>query len=316
MKYAALLFLSVAAIFICLLSGEQFISPAELFAGENQTLQSILWNLRIPRICVALVSGGALAVSGTVFQAVLKNPLADPYTAGISGGASLGAAIGIILQPNGAGIMLFAFCGSLLAVTAVEALSRKFVYGSMSLILSGIAISFIMSSAVMLLFSFAMSEEIHRVMLWMMGDLSIARSSFLPTGAVICSILFVFIMLHHRHCDLISFGSEFSKASGMSVGSMRLLFWAASMLTAVSVSLTGIISFVGLIVPHALRYVVGSLHIRLLPLAALCGGIFLMCCDAIGRTAASPYEVPAGVITGFCGGIFFLVYMLTGKQNA
>lgn len=316
-KYAALIALLTICLLVSLMTGEYFVSPSELlnvFTGNADDLISgIIMNLRLPRIGAAFLAGSALAVSGTVFQSVLKNPLADPYIVGVSGGAALGAAIGIVFTPNGLAPGLLAFAGGLAAVSFVEIFSRRYAYGSAALILTGISVSFVVSSAVMLLFCFAKSEDVHRALMWLMGDLSIARYDFLPYGFIVCLILFFIIIFHHRHCDIISLGSDFSRSSGVTVRNVRLLFWAASLLAAVSVAIVGVIGFVGLIVPHILRYIFGSGHLRLLPLSIVTGGMFLVCCDALGRSVISPYEIPVGVITGFCGGMFFLVYMLSGR---
>ena len=316
-KYTALILILFGLLLISLMAGERFIMPADLLAvffGDADSLTyGIVLNLRLPRIGAALLAGAALSVSGAVFQSVLKNPLADPYIVGVSGGAALGASVGIIFSSAGIAPELLAFLGCLAAVSFVEMLSRRYAYGSAALILTGISISFVLSAAVMLLFCFARSDEVHRALMWLMGDLSIARYASLPYGVVICVLLFGIILFHHRHCDIISFGSEFSQSSGVTRGNVRTLFWAAAMLAAVSVSIVGVIGFVGLIVPHVMRYIFGPNHIRLLPLSMITGGIFLVCCDALGRSTVSPYEVPVGVITSFCGGIFFLVYMLSGK---
>ncbi len=316
---AVLVLCSAAVLLLCLCCGEVFLSPARLFeilsGNGDPVLYGMLVNLRLPRIAAGFLAGCALGISGSVFQTVLKNPLADPFTAGVSGGASLGAAAGIILGLSGPGLALAAFGGSMVSVLCTELLSSDCSFGSASLILAGLAMSFVMSSGVMLLFAISDPEKIHRAMLWLMGDLSIARYSLLPQSLIICLTAFFIIMIHHRHCDLLSFGRNFSLSSGVSDGSIRILFLCASVLAAVSVSLAGVIAFVGLAVPHFVRFASGPGHLRLIPLSGLAGGVFLAACDSAGRMAASPYEIPAGIITGFLGGIFFIIFILRRRAG-
>ena len=318
-KYILLFLLLVLFVFISLMAGEHFISPGELlsvFFGQADSLtESIVLNLRLPRIGTAFIAGAALSVSGAVFQSVLKNPLADPYILGISGGAALGTAAGLILLPFGLAPEILAFAGSLLSVLFVEMFSRRYGYGSPSLILAGISMSFVVSSAVMLLFCLARADEVHKALMWLMGDLSIARYSILGRGSAACLFFVLIIFLNHKSCDIISFGRDFSLSTGVSENRVRFLFITASLLAAVSVLLAGIIGFVGLIVPHLFRYAFGAKHISLIPLSAIGGGIFLILCDTLGRSLVSPYEIPAGVITCFFGGIFFLAYLFAYRRR-
>ena len=319
-KYILLFLLLGLFTFVSLAAGERFISPVELlsvFFGQPDSLtESIVLNLRLPRIGAAFISGAALSVSGVVFQSALRNPLADPYILGISGGAALGTVAGVIFLPFGVAPEILAFAGSIASVFFVEMFSRRYGYGSPSLILAGISMSFVVSSAVMLLFCFAKADEVHKALMWLMGDFSIARYSFLGRGFAACFFLISVIFLNHKSCDIISFGKDFSLSTGVSQNKVRFLFITASLLAAVSVLLAGVIGFVGLIVPHLFRYVFGANHIRLIPFSAMGGGIFLMLCDALGRSFVSPYEIPAGIITCFFGGIFFLVYMFTLRRRA
>ncbi|MCL1910657.1 MAG: iron ABC transporter permease [Leptospirales bacterium] len=319
-KYISLfLFLGLLTL-VSLMAGGRFIPLTELlpvFFGQPDSLtESIVLNLRLPRIGAAFIAGAALSVSGAVFQSVLRNPLADPYILGVSGGAALGAAAGIIILPFGVAPEILAFAGSIMSVFFIEMFSRRYGYGSPSLILSGISMSFVISSAVMLLFCFAKPDEVHKALMWLMGDLSIARYSLLGRAFAACLFLILIIFLNHKSCDIISFGKDFSLSTGVSENRVRFLFIAASLLAAVSVLLAGVIGFAGLIVPHLFRYIFGANHVRLIPLSAVGGGVFLMLCDALGRSLVSPYEIPAGVITCFFGGIFFLAYMFALRRRA
>jgi len=316
-KFLILIFLIAAATLISLMAGTTFISPSEFFDmishSKESDLYNVFVNLRVPRVIMALIIGASLSVSGTMFQSILKNPLADPYIIGVSGGAALGATIAIVLSLDYIFIVILSFGGSLLSITFVYLLSIKNRFGTTSLILSGIALSFIMSSAVLLIYAMSKSQDVHRAVMWLMGDLSIARYQMMKPMAVICIFIIGIAMFFHKHLNIISFGDSFSRNMGVTEGSIRNIFWLASFLSAISVSLAGVVGFVGLIIPHVMRNIFGPDHIRLIPLSAIGGGMFLMVSDAIGRSIVPPYEIPVGIITGFVGGIFFLVYMMRNR---
>ena len=313
-RYMLALALLAAASLLCLCLGTVTMSPAEvlghLFGSGGGMEQRILLGIRLPRLLMALSVGASLSVSGVIFQAVLKNPLADPYITGVSGGAAFGAALAALLSTGFLPTALAAFVGSLAAVFAVYFLARARGLGSTSMVLSGVALSFMLSSGVLLLFSVLRSEEVHRVLLWLMGDLSIARYGLIARMGIFLAVLLAGAMLYHRQMDIISFGEEFASALGVRRGDVFALFWIGAMLAAVPVALAGVIGFVGLVVPHLARHFFGPRHLHLLPAAALGGGIMLALADAAGRVLAPPYEIPAGVITGFFGGIFFLIILV------
>ncbi len=315
-RYKILILIAVGIVLVLasLSIGGTFISPRGIVdsllgdpAGSNYI---ILVKLRLPRVLLSLLIGASLAVSGTVFQSVLKNPLADPYVIGVSGGAALGATAGIVLNAGPFMVSAAAFFGSICAITGVYLLSGKMRLGSPTLILSGIALGFIFSAAVLLIYALSRSEQIHRAMLWLMGDLSGARYDQLGGMGAVSLLLILAVIYFHRHLDVISMGDRFSKNLGVSGRDIRALFWIASLLAAISVSLAGVIGFVGLIVPHLMRSIFGPAHLRLVPAAAAGGALFLLVSDAIGRSLVPPFEIPVGIITGFLGGAFFLVFML------
>ncbi|HOD14298.1 MAG TPA: iron ABC transporter permease [Spirochaetota bacterium] len=300
--------------------GTRFIPPwdlAGIITGEPGSVDyTILVKLRLPRVLLAIVIGGALAVSGTVFQAVLKNPLADPYIIGVSGGAALGATAAIVTGAAPGIVAAAAFAGSIAVITIVYLFSKRMRVGSSALILSGIALGFILSAAVLLIYALSRSDQIHRAMLWLMGDLSGARYDMLNLLGCVSLALILAVMAYWKHLDVISMGDRFSRGLGVTDRDVRVLFWAASLLAALSVSLAGVIGFVGLIVPHMMRSVFGPGHLRLVPASAVCGGLFLLVSDTIGRSLTPPFEIPVGVITGFLGGAFFLVFMVRGRWAA
>jgi iron complex transport system permease protein len=318
MKFRNKLFLLLAVGLLLVLAslslGTRIITPQEMlrsfFHGTHDIDRLIIMNIRLPRVLLALIIGASLAVSGTVFQAVLKNPLADPYIIGVSGGAALGATVGILLKAPPYGVAASAFAASMAVITAVYLLSKRMRLGSNALILAGIALGFILSASVLLLYALSRSEEIHRAILWLMGDLSGARFGDLYYMGGISLLLILVIMGFHKHLDVISVGDRFSKNLGITENNIRVLFWTASLLSAISVALAGVIGFVGLIVPHYMRNLFGPGHSRLIPVTAVGGALFLVLSDAIGRSIVPPYEIPVGVITSFLGGIFFLFHII------
>ncbi len=298
--------------------GARFITPGELlqlFQGHGDPMvRAMVMELRVPRILMALAAGAALSTGGTVFQAMLRNPLADPFIVGVSGGAALGATAVILFLPPGVPVVAGAFAGSLGATFLVFSLSRRLSLGSETLILAGVAISFSLSSMVFLMYAFGRSSDVHRAVMWMMGDLSLGRYEMVLPGAVMVGALIAGLFFFHRHLDIISFGESFSRNLGIGGKSLGAIFWIAALLVALPVAMAGIIGFVGLMVPHITRSLWGGRHGRLIPLSACTGALFLLAADTAGRSIAVPYEIPVGVITGLVGGIFFVVMLFRRRQ--
>jgi len=312
---AAILFIAgLCIIVLSLSSGTTFISPMKFFdhlsGAEESNIIQIVLSLRLPRLLMALTVGAALSVSGVIFQAILKNPLSDPFTIGVSSGASLGACFSIIFSLGSLYVAMGSFIGSMAVALSIYLVSKKRRFGSGSLILAGISLSFILSSAVLLIFAISPAQQVHKALLWLMGDLSIARYTMLWQGIPLVIGAILLSLVYHRHLNIIAFGDELASTMGISDRDVKNLFWIASILAAVSVSMAGIIGFVGLTVPHMVRSQFGPDHKRLIIISAIAGAFFLGACDLIGRVIASPFEVPIGVITGFFGGIFFLVLMI------
>ncbi|MCP4135380.1 MAG: iron ABC transporter permease [bacterium] len=313
-KYILLIIPVVLIATLSLSLGTTFISPLEiismLFDDTRLREYQIIMSLRFPRLIMALIIGSSLAVSGVFFQAILKNPLSDPFILGVSSGAAFGACLAIVFSMSSLVITLAAFAGSMSISAFVYFISKRRHFGTTSLVLSGVSLNFIFSSSILLVFSLVRAEQVHKVFFWMMGDLSIARYSMLTGAVPFCLVLILFSYKYHKHLDIIAFGNEFAYTLGITEKDIRNLFWIASILAAVSVSLAGIIGFVGLIIPHIVRSIFGPVHKNLIFLSALVGGLFLAACDTLGRTIAPPYEIPIGVITGFFGGIFFLIMIM------
>ena len=315
---AVLIVLSFAAIAASIAVGQGggLLRAAEdLVRGAASPDAAVLLYMRIPRVCAAFVVGASLAVSGAIFQPLVKNQLADPYTLGVSGGASLGAAAAIIIALPYPAVALIALFGAAAAVLVVFTLSRSLNAGENSVILAGIGVNILSSSSVMLLFAIAESHRVHKALLWLMGDLSLARYDALLPSAAAAAILIAAALRYAPHLNLLSYGGEYAKAAGVSTNDRRALFIIGSFLAAISVSLAGVVGFVGLIAPHLVRRIAGTHDSRaVMPLSALCGGSFLALCDAGGRISAYPYELPCGVITGLVGGVM-LVAILAMKKD-
>ncbi|HQO39779.1 MAG TPA: iron ABC transporter permease [Spirochaetota bacterium] len=319
LRLSALLILPLVALTAGLSLGSEAVSPLEIFScmpGGDCTLRAeVVLKLRLPRVIIAMFAGAALSVSGAAFQSVFRNPLADPFITGVSGGAALGISAAVITGMGPAAVMAMAFGGSLLAIVMIYAFSAVRGITGSGLVLSGVALSFIFSSSVMLIFAMARSEDVHRIIIWLMGDLSYQGN--IPVTWICLSILAAMFILFmfHRHLDIISMGRGFSLSSGVSDFELRVVILLASVLAALAVLLGGIIPFVGLMVPHLARMVAGPDHYRLVPLSAVAGGSFLVLADAFSRSVIVPYEIPAGVVTGFCGGIFFLLYVIKNRPE-
>lgn len=311
--------ISAALIILSLSMGTIFINPIDILAGisgsESAPENFIILKMRLTRIILAMTVGASLAVSGVMFQSLLKNPLADPFIIGVSSGAALGATAAIVLSMANIFIVLFSFTGGLVTITLVYFMSKRLKFGTSSMILAGIALSFIFSAAVLLLYSAAKAEHVHKAIMWLMGDLSIARYNILTEITITAVILIILAMFYYKHLDIISFGHSFSKNLGVTEKNVAAVFWIASLLAALSVSLCGIVGFVGLIIPHVIRIFFGPAHIRLIPLSALGGALFLMTADTFARSAVPPYEIPVGIITNFFGGIFFLIFIFHKRHT-
>lgn len=267
--------------------------------------------LRASRLICAFVVGGALSVAGAACQAALRNPLAEPYILGISGGASFGAALAII---TGAAMMSeffipgFSFVGALVALLIVLGLSQFWTSdASSSIALAGVVVGSIFSSLLMFLISICGSHELNGVIWWMLGSLQPSGNLLLVTAAAALAAGTLVLTFYGRDIDAVTFGEETAFSFGADPRMLSyLLLGVASILAACSVAVAGIISFVGLIAPHVIRRLFGAGHTRLFPLCLALGGIFLMTCDTFARCIWESSELPVGVVTALIGGPFFL----------
>lgn len=304
----ALVLFAVVAVSVGLLAGAVPLSPGEVAAAllsPSAPGAAILRELRLPRVLLAFSVGGALGISGAALQALVRNPLAEPYLLGISGGAGLGAVIALALGVHGAWtVPIAALAGGLGALAMVYRLSA--VAGRrldpMVLILAGVIVSAFTGALMMAILSLSDAVRLRNAFLWLLGGFSGASWTSLAVYAGYAAAPVVLLLSAARALDLISLGEEPAQALGLPVLRIRrLVFLATSLLTAVSVALCGVVGFVGLVAPHALRGVLGPAHRRLLPAVFLASGSFLVLCDAAARTVASPIELPVGVITALVG---------------
>ena len=320
--FVLLLILALSAL-VSIVFGGSRLGLEQVFYGLMHpfapgSISTIIWRIRLPRILLGIVIGAGLSSSGCAFQGMLRNPLADPYTLGISGGAAFGVAVAIILDLARTSVFfvpLFAFAGAAASVVIVYAVSVRKGFSTHTLILTGVIIGFIFSSLVLLLYAVSSPAKIQHAIIWLMGDLSSTDTGMLSAAAVYVALGLAVLFAFARELDILTMGEEKAVQLGVKVESAKkVIFAAASFVTATCVASSGVIGFVGLIIPHFMRRLYGPGHRFLLAASAIGGAVFLVLCDAAARTVMAPVELPVGVITGFVGGIVFLFY-LAGSQK-
>jgi iron complex transport system permease protein len=280
---------------------------------------AIVWNIRLPRILIAILIGWGLAVSGTVFQSLLMNPLADPYTIGVSTGAAFGAVIAIYINifilKNPVPIIPFAFLGAILTLLLVMKIAKRNGYMSSSnLIIAGIIVSSILSAGISFLKS-ASGEQVSVIIFWLMGSLDSRTWNQVALSFPIITILTLICIYFSDDLNILALGEKQARALGVNTKKIRNIFLiSAAMITAICVSVSGIIGFIGLIVPHMLRFSLTSDNKALIPLSALLGSLLLLFADNISRVLFN-VEIPVGVITTLFGGPFF-IYIFMSKNKS
>ena len=286
-----------------------------LLGGGDPVERDIVLQLRMPRVLLGVLVGGGLAMAGATFQALLRNPLAEPYILGISGGASVGAVLVLALGWAAAGswvLPLAAFAGALLAIVLVfrVATSTGRAMDVRVLLLAGVVVAAFFSACIAFILSISPARTVQSAVLWIMGSLAAASwQGVVLTAAYTLPACLVLTGLA-RPLNLMAIGEETAHFLGADVeGVKRVSLAVAALITAAGVAVAGVIGFVGLVVPHAVRLLVGSDHRALLPLSFLAGAAFLTAADLVARLALAPTEVPIGVITAFVGVPFFLVLL-------
>lgn len=290
----------------------------------NAIDHGILWSYRLPRAILAMACGASLALSGVVLQALLRNPLSDPYILGLSAGASTGA-VAVAILGFGAGALTLsggAFIGALLAFGFVAWLARLARGGgsaatsSLALLLAGVAGAQLFHALTALIIAkSADANQARGIMFWMMGNLSGSRWPDVYLAVPIAAVGTAVIWAHFRALDAMTFGREAAQSMGIRTGRiMAVLIGTAALLTAVMVSMTGAIGFVGLVVPHAMRFLVGVRHAFLIPITALAGGVFLIAADIVARVLIPGQTLPIGVVTALVGAPAFAVILVRNSH--
>jgi len=291
-------------------------------AGSAEIQQMIIYELRIPRVLFAFTAGCGLALCGMVFQAMFRNPLATPFTLGVASGASLGAAIsvyaGISFTILGlSATSLSAFAGALIAISFVYSISRfRFGFSGETLLLTGVAISFFFSSLILFIQYLSNVADSFQIIRWLMGSLTVVGYQELKQLLPFVTLTAVVIIYLSRELNLLMAGDEIALSRGVSVKYVRyVLFFVTSLCVGAIVALCGPIGFVGMMVPHICRLIIGEDHRYLIPATLLFGGSFLVICDTIARLIIAPAELPVGVITTLLGGPFFLWLLMRYKTQ-
>ncbi len=328
-KWAVFLIVLLLLLFVVVVAGlcigEVKYTPAELlgilFGNETGVRAEILRKLRLPRVLLGFMVGGALSLAGAILQGIFRNPLVEPYTLGISGGASVGVALVVVFSLEALfgsfTLPLAGFSGALLTIVFVYAVSMNGrAVRIQTLLLTGVMISFIASSAMMLLMSVARSDKLHGVIFWIMGGLNETDTTLIAFLSVIALLTLLFSFFYATPLNAMRLGVERAVQLGVNAErSVKVLFFLSSLLTGICVSVAGVIGFVGLIIPQLVRFIVGTDYRILLVSSFLGGGIFLILCDILARVMIAPNELPIGVVTGIIGGIIFIVVMISGKSE-
>lgn len=314
MRIAVLFSASIFIIGISLLLGPNIINPFQM----NDIEKEILLSIRLPRVVIAALMGMALGASGAVLQGILRNPLADPYILGISSGSALTAAFGLLSGSFFLGkftVPLSAFLGAAVVSVLVGTFSWK--QGRLlpeRLLLAGVGLSFLCYAILMLLISVSSNEGIRRAVLWIFGDLSISDWSLIPYGLIFIAAGLYIAASRAKALNALMLGDELAHSLGFSVQRERLLlFVSVALMTSASVSLGGTIGFIGLLIPHIVRFIVGADNRILISVSSVCGGAFLCLADLIGRSVIPPMEIPSGIITAIIGSPYFL-YLLRRRD--
>jgi len=281
---------------------------------------TIIWQLRLPRVLLAFVVGAMLASAGCAYQGTFRNPLADPYLLGVSAGAGLGATIAIFYGSGGSRFLLplAAFAGALGAVVLTYSLGRSAIAGrsSTALILAGVAVASLLT-AIQTLLQQQNTDKIREIYAWVLGRLSTSGWNDLAIITPYIAICLIILLRYRRVLDVFAVGDEEALTMGLPVAKARgAIIVAASLGTAAAVAVTGLIGFVGIIVPHILRLIVGNSYRILLPLSIIYGGVFLVLADILARTMLAPQEISIGVVTALLGAPFFLFVLGSSKNGS
>lgn len=320
LSYSRMLFgllpLAFLSLLIGLLVGSVPLSPASVWAvvrGQGDPLATtLLLELRLPRVLAAFAVGGLLAMAGALMQLLLRNPLADPYVLGLSGGAATGALLAMLTGLGSTWISGSAFFGALISTALVFGLARLAGHWNpLRLLLTGVVLASGWGALISFMLAISPSYELPGMLYWLMGDLSYAQGFALPASLLLLALLLLLPLA--RSLNLLARGSLSAASLGMNVVRMEaFIYLLAALMTAIAVTVAGSIGFVGLLIPHALRLILGYDQRLLLPASALAGGSFLVLADTLARTLLAPQQLPVGVITALLGVPAFL-WLLTRR---
>lgn len=290
-------------------------SVLQIFFSNIETdsvLNDIIWRLRFPRVLLAALTGAALSLGGLVFQALLRNPLAEPYILGVSGGSAIGAIIGILMGfARFPGVTLTSFAGSILILLIVLIMSTgQTILKQDTLLLAGVMVNSFCSAVIMFLISMTQDSRLHNIMFWLMGDFSM--SSFTQVGILSATLIpcFIIIFLLSNSMNLMLLGKEMASTMGINIKAVTLtLLILTSFMVSATVCHCGLVGFVGLVIPHLLRILVGSDHRILVPASIFGGGAYMVLCDLLTRSLPTQGEMPVGVITAMIGAPLFVILL-------
>ena len=323
---ASLAALLAAAVLIGIISGSAEVGVRQVLSTltgreESEVARLIILQVRLPRVLLAAVIGAALSAAGVAFQALLRNPLADPFIIGVSGGSAFGAVIAIsagldVLVAGVSPVPVFSFAGAMGTMAAIYFISR--VRGRVpiyTLLLVGVIFNAFYSAVIMFITSVVDFTSVLRIVFWLMGNLTSVPYRNITVVAVYVALGCALLLAMCGRLNLLSLGEETAGQLGVNVERTKAItFFAASLVTGAAVSAAGMIGFVGLMVPHAVRLLVGPDHRLLMPASILGGASFLILADVAARTIIAPTEIPVGVVTAICGGPFF-IWLLKARQD-
>lgn len=318
----------IAVMAVCLVIGSETASLRDAFFGPTRDGQvnidyEIIVHIRLPRILLAAIIGAALASAGCIFQAILRNPLADPYLLGVSSGAGLGTLAAVLLGWSWSflgmsAMMPTAFIGAICTTWLVWWIGRSAGRANMTgLLLAGVVVNAFFSAVMMFLTSIARASQMQMMQFWMMGNIAaMQRYEVIALSGVIVAAGVIALVRMGPSLNILTFGADDAAAMGVSASQVTLAAFAiAALITSVAVCLSGLIGFVGLVVPHAVRLVAGPDHRQLIPLSALFGAAFMAAADTLARVVVAPAMLPVGVVTAMVGGPFFLVLLMRYTKN-
>ncbi|MDX1736613.1 MAG: iron ABC transporter permease [Alphaproteobacteria bacterium] len=296
------------------------ISPDLINETWSKGREAIVWEIRTPRVLLACLVGAGLSLVGASLQSITRNPVADPHLLGISSGAAFGAILAILHTGYFLGLLtvpLLAFIGAILATAIVVGITRLTEsHSAERLVLTGVAVSFVIMAAANLLIFLGDPHATHAVVFWMLGGLGLAQWEHLIYPFAVLLISSIFLMVNAGRLNALTIGDETAATMGINVNRFRLWIFAFSaLITGVMVAFSGMIGFVGLIIPHVARMIVGGDNRRVLPTATIFGSIFLLWADLLARKIMQPEDMPIGILTGFFGGLFFIWLLRQNKRS-